>query len=157
MPPTLPPPGKAVTVRKVFSRETSVSTHVGATPDTVWALLTDAADMTRWNSTLVSFNGDLQPGGRIELVSTLAPKRTFKLKVKELDAPRRLVWGDAMGTRVYTLEPAAGGTHFTMREKIGGPVFPLFARMIPPFDEAFEQFAADLKREAERQSASAAG
>jgi len=36
-----------------------------------------------------------------------------------------------------------------MREKIGGPLFPLFAKMIPPFDDSFDQFAADLKEEAE--------
>ena len=36
-----------------------------------------------------------------------------------------------------------------MSEKIGGPVFPLFAKMIPPFDRSFEQFASDLKKEAE--------
>jgi hypothetical protein len=36
-----------------------------------------------------------------------------------------------------------------MSEKIGGPLFPLFARMIPPFDESFNQFAADLKKAAE--------
>jgi hypothetical protein len=32
---------------------------------------------------------------------------------------------------------------------MGGLLFPLFSRMIPPFDEAFEQFTADLKIEAE--------
>ena len=36
-----------------------------------------------------------------------------------------------------------------MSEKIGGPLFPLFARYIPSFDESFERFADDLKKEAE--------
>jgi hypothetical protein len=36
-----------------------------------------------------------------------------------------------------------------MTEKIGGPIFPLFARMIPSFDQSFEQYAKDLKKEAE--------
>ena len=36
-----------------------------------------------------------------------------------------------------------------MSEKIGGPIFPLFSKYIPSFDNAFEQFAADLKKEAE--------
>ena len=58
-----------------------------------------------------------------------------------------------MGTRIYTLTPnSENGTRFTMSEKIGGPIFPLFAKMIPPFDEAFEQFVADLKSEAEKQA-----
>ena len=36
-----------------------------------------------------------------------------------------------------------------MNEKIGGPLFPLFAKMIPSFDQSFEQFASDLKKESE--------
>jgi hypothetical protein len=36
-----------------------------------------------------------------------------------------------------------------MTEKIGGPLFPLFAGSIPSFDEVFERYAADLKKEAE--------
>jgi hypothetical protein len=36
-----------------------------------------------------------------------------------------------------------------MTEKIGGPLFPLFAGAIPSFDEVFERYAADLKKEAE--------
>ena len=36
-----------------------------------------------------------------------------------------------------------------MTEKIGGPLFPLVAKMIPSFDKSFEQFAIDLKKEAE--------
>jgi len=55
-----------------------------------------------------------------------------------------------MGTRVYSLASnQQGGTRFSMSEMIGGPLFPLFARMIPPFDESFNQFAADLKKAAE--------
>ena len=36
-----------------------------------------------------------------------------------------------------------------MTEKIGGLIFPLFANKIPSFDKTFEQFTADLKKEAE--------
>jgi len=142
--------GKATTTRKTFSRETSVSTTILAGPAIVWALLTHASDYPRWNSTVTSVKGDIREGGSIELKSTLDEKRTFKLKVKEFVPEKRLVWGDATGSRVYTLgKGTGGGLLFSMSEKIGGPLFPLFARYIPPFDESFEQFAADLKREAE--------
>lgn len=61
-----------------------------------------------------------------------------------------MVWGHAMGNKVYILKSIGNNlTNFTMVEKIGGPVFPLFAKMIPPFGEAFEQYAKDLKTEAE--------
>ena len=141
---------RATTIRKTFSRETSVQTTIFADPAIVWALLTHASDFPRWNSTVISVKGAIKEGGSIELKSTLDEKRTFKLKIKEFVPEKRLVWGDSQGSRVYTIDKGAGGdTHFTMSEKIGGPLFPLFASYIPPFDESFEQFVADLKKEAE--------
>ena len=142
--------GKATTTKKTFSRETSVSTTIDADPAIVWALLTHASDFPRWNSTITSIKGEIREGGTIELKSILDEKRTFKLKVKEFVPEQRLAWGDALGSRLYTLTRGDGGsTHFTMTEKIGGPLFPLFAGSIPSFDEVFERFAADLKKEAE--------
>lgn len=141
--------GKAVTSKSTFSRETSVSVNIEADAAIIWALLTNAADFPRWNSTVISISGKIQNGETIELKSTLDEKRTFKLKIKEFVPNQRLVWGDPMGSRVYSLEKAGKGTQFKMSEKIGGPLFPLFAGMIPSFDESFDKFAADLKKEAE--------
>ena len=141
--------GKAFTSKTMFSRETTVSLNIEADPSIVWALLTHASDFPRWNSTVVSLTGEIKEGETIELKSTLDEKRVFKLKVKEFVLEKRLVWGDAMGSRVYTLDKNVKGVLFVMSEKIGGPLFPLFAGMIPSFDESFEQFAADLKKEAE--------
>ncbi len=141
--------GKAVTSKTTFSRETSISVNIEADAAILWALLTNAADFPRWNSTVISISGKIQSGETIELKSTLDEKRTFKLKIKEFVPNQRLVWGDPMGSRVYSLEKAGKGTQFKMSEKIGGPLFPLFAGMVPSFDESFEKFAADLKKEAE--------
>lgn len=142
--------GKAVTTKETFSRTTAVSIDIQADRSIIWALLTNAGDFPRWNSTVISIEGAIAPGEKIKLKATLDPKREFKLKVKEFEADTRLVWGDAMGNRVYTLKSIGDNlTNFTMVEKIGGPLFPLFAKMIPPFDEAFEQYAKDLKNEAE--------
>jgi uncharacterized protein YndB with AHSA1/START domain len=142
--------GKAKTTKTTFSRETSVSTTIEADPAIVWALLTHASDFPRWNSTVTSIKGDIREGETIELKSTLDEKRTFKLKIREFVPDKRLVWGDSQGSRAYTIDPAnGGGVLFRMSEKIGGPLFPLFAGYIPPFDESFERFAADLKKEAE--------
>lgn len=142
--------GKAVTTKKIFGRETAVSIDVQADRSIIWALLTNANDFPRWNSTVISIDGTIALGKKIKLKAKLDPKREFKLKVKEFDADNRLVWGDAMGNRVYTLKSIGNNlTNFSMVEKIGGPLFPLFAKMIPPFDEVFEQYAKDLKNEAE--------
>jgi uncharacterized protein YndB with AHSA1/START domain len=142
--------GKAGTVKKTFSRETSVSIEIKADLSIVWSLLTDASGFPRWNSTIISIDGNIAPGEKINLRSTLDPKRTFKLKVKEFHRENKLVWGDAMGSRIYTLHKSGDRSIlFSMTEKIGGPLFPLFAKMIPSFDKSFEQFAVDLKKEAE--------
>lgn len=142
--------GKAFTSNTMFSRETSISVGIEAHPSIVWALLTHASDFPRWNSTVVFIKGEIKQGETIELKSTLDEKRTFKLKIKEFVPENRLVWGDAMGSRVYAIEKNSNGVSFTMSEKIGGPLFPLFAKMIPSFDESFEKFVADLKKEAEK-------
>ena len=141
--------GKATTVKKTFNRTTTISQLIDADASTIWSLLTNAPDFSRWNSTIVSIDGEIKPGGKIKLKSTLDPSRTFKLKVKEMIPDQKLVWGDAMGKRTYRLEQKGEDTLFTMSEKIGGLMFPLFANKIPSFDESFEQFTADLKKEAE--------
>ena len=89
--------GQAATIRKTFRRETSVSVSIQADPAIVWALLTNAADYPRWNSTVVSLKGEIKQGGNIELKSTLDEKRTFRLKVREFEPEKRLVWGDSTG------------------------------------------------------------
>lgn len=142
--------GKSVTTKKTFSRETAVSIDIQSDKSIIWALLTNASDFPRWNSTVISIEGTIAQGEKIKLKAKLDPKREFKLKVKEFDADNRLVWGDAMGNRIYTLKSIGNNlTNFSMTEKIGGPLFPLFAKMIPSFDQVFEQYAKDLKNEAE--------
>lgn len=142
--------GKATTIKKTFSRETSISELINAKASIIWTLLTTANDIARWNSTVISIEGDIKVGERIKLKSTLDPKRIFKLKVKEMIPEQKLSWGDSMGTRTYSLAKESNDkVRFTMTEKIGGMMFPLFASKIPSFDESFEKFTADLKKEAE--------
>ena len=96
--------------------------------------------------------GGALPFGSLTQMGTIRLGKRFEYrnpKIKEFVPEKRLVWGDAMGNRVFSLEKTGSGVRFTMSEKIGGPLFPLFAGMIPSFDESFERFASDLKREAE--------
>lgn len=140
----------ARTTRRFFSRETEVEVDIRATAAEIWAVLVDGASWADWTPTIVRLEGAIAPGGRVRLRSSLDPKREFALTIREFVPNERLTWGDAMGQRTYALTPLRGaGVRFRMQEKIGGPFFPLFARMIPSFDESFDRFAADLKRRAE--------
>lgn len=142
--------GQAETKKKALSRTTTVRTEIRSDISIIWALLTNGPDLPRWNSTITQLEGDIQLGSKIKLRSILDDKRVFKLKIKELVPEKKLVWGDGKGNRVYTLtEQPNGLILFEMTEKIGGLMFPMYAKFIPSFDQVFEQFASDLKREAE--------
>lgn len=130
---------------------------INAPPEKIWALLTDASSYRDWNPTIVSLDGTIAAGETIKLISTLNPKRTFSLKVTELQPPSRMVWADGMplglfrGERTYTLTPQAdASTSFAMREAYSGPLAPLITRAIPDMTASFEQFADGLKAAAER-------
>ena len=141
--------GVASTTRTMFSRSTRIAQHIDAGAATVWRLLTTAAEYPRWNSTVVSLDGQIALGSKIKLVSTLDPSRMFSLKVKEFQPNARLTFGNAMFTRTCSLSDETGGTRVVIMERIGGPLYPFVARRIPPLEDNFERFTADLKRAAE--------
>ena len=142
--------GIASTTKKTFSRETSIKIEIKSNLSIVWMLLTNASDFSRWNSTITSIEGEISKGKKIRLKSTLDEKRIFKLKIKEFETEKRMVWGDGKGNRIYSISKNIDNTiTFSMTEKIGGLMFPMYAKYIPPFDESFEQFGSDLRKEAE--------
>ncbi|WP_137845802.1 SRPBCC domain-containing protein [Microbacterium sp. 2FI] len=141
--------GVASTTRTMFSQSTRIAQQIDADAATVWRLLTTAAEYPRWNSTVVSLGGQIALGSTIKLVSTLDQSRTFSLKVKEFEPNARLTFASAMLRRTCSLSGEAGGTRVEIVERIGGPFYPFVARMIPPLEDNFERFTADLKRAAE--------
>ncbi|MFO1078899.1 MAG: SRPBCC domain-containing protein [Planctomycetota bacterium] len=137
-----------------FRRSVSVDLGIKASPERLWALLTNAADIPRWNSTVSSIEGTVAPGARLKIKVPISP-RTFAVQVDTFEPGRRLVWSDGnavfRGVRTYALTPQAGGlTLFHMEEVFTGFMLPLIARSLPDFKPVFERYAADLKREAER-------
>jgi len=142
--------GCAKTIKKPFSRTTSISISIDSDLSIIWTLLTNASDYPRWNSTIISLEGKIEPGEKIKLRSTLDERRTFKLKITNMIPEKTMAWQGNSGERIYSLdEDENGRVKFSMTEKIGGLIFPLYAGYIPPFNEAFEKFAEDLKKEAE--------
>jgi hypothetical protein len=97
------PTAKATKTSRTFRLECATTINVRATPERIWALLTNAADFPRWNST----------------VTRIAPNPD-------------------------------GSTTFSMVEVLSGVMLPMIKGSLPDFGPAFETYAADLKREAER-------
>lgn len=133
---------------------TAAAILIHAAPETVWSVLTDASQYTRWNSTIVSIDGTIAAGEKLAVVSTVDPARTFKLKVTVWEPPSRMVWsaGNFMfkGTRTYTVTPQGDGqVEFRMEEVFTGLMSGPISRSIPDLQPSFDQFAADLKVAAE--------
>ena len=151
----IPINGRANKTKSAFRMEYSAGVNVKAGPDRVWSLMTNAADFPRWNSTVKSIEGKIALGQTIKLSAAISPDRVFNLNVIEFVPEKRMVWsdGNAMfkGVRTYTLSPKAdGSTDFTMSEVYTGLMLPMIASSLPDFRLPFEQYLADLKREAER-------
>ncbi|HEU5474033.1 MAG TPA: SRPBCC domain-containing protein [Actinophytocola sp.] len=134
----------------------AVRRTINASPDKVWAVLTDAAGYPEWNTAVVSLRGRIALGEKVKLVSVVDPKRTFTLKVAELDRPHRMVWASGMpfglfkGVRTYELRPNGNdGTEFAMAEEFSGPLAPMITKAIPDLTESFEQWADGLKQASE--------
>ncbi len=140
-----------------FRMEVKIAINIHAPPERVWALLTNAEDFPRWNSTVKSIKGPIAPGQKLELKVPVS-ERTFTPKVTELVPLTRMVWSDGMapmfkGERTYTLARRPDGTtDFEMVEVFSGMMLPMIKGSLPDFGPIFEQYARDLKNEAERSS-----
>ena len=146
--------GTATEEKRAFRQAVSVAIGIKAKPEKIWALLTNAADVPRWNSTVTQIEGRIAPGEQLKLKVPIS-NRTFKVKVDTFEPHARLVWSDGSpvfrGVRTYTLAPNPdGSTTFAMEEVFTGFMLPLIARSLPDFKPVFERYAADLKKEAER-------
>jgi hypothetical protein len=149
--------GRVQKMKRAFRMEYSIGINIRAKPVRIWSLLTNAKGFPGWNTTVKSIEGRIAAGETIQLVAAIAPDRIFRLNIVEFAPEKKMVWieGNAMfkGVRTYTLNPEADGTtSFTMSEVYTGLMLPMIAGSLPDFSPVFEQYASDLKREAEKQS-----
>jgi hypothetical protein len=145
----------ATKTRTTFRMECAVRCTIDAPAERIWALLTNAADFPRWNSTVTAIEGTIALGQKLKLTVPTAPGRTFTPRVTTFDPAQTMVWSDGMapmfkGVRTFTLTPGTGGsTEFAMSEVFSGIMLPMIAPSLPDFGPPFEAYAEDLKREAE--------
>ncbi len=137
-------------------REYRVTTTIEASPETIWAILTNAAGYPEWDPGVERIEGQIAPGEKITAFTKLSPGRAFPVKVTEFVPGRKMTWTGGMplglfkGERTFSLTPQSNGTTiFTVHELFSGPLLPLFGRTIPDLTPTFEQFAAGLKNRAE--------
>jgi hypothetical protein len=129
---------------------------IDASPDTIWAILTDAPAYAAWDSGVERIEGTIAPGETIKVHSQASPGRAFPVKVTDYKPAHSMTWSGGMplglfrGVRTFTLAPQDGGrTRFHMREEYTGPLLPMIWRTMPDLGPSFEQFARGLKARAE--------
>jgi hypothetical protein len=130
---------------------------IAASPGTVWAILTDAPSYSRWDSGVERVEGRIARGEKIRVFSKISPGRAFPVTVTRLIPEHTMVWSGGMplglfrSVWTFTLSPhRTDAISFTMREEYTGVLLSLIWRSMPDLGPSFAQFAAGLKREAER-------
>lgn len=153
--------GEAVALEGKRYLETRVGITIDAPPEVVWEILTTAEGFTDWNSTLISLEGNIENGGTVKLVPKTDPDRTYELEVSAFEPTERMVWEDGgaafRGVRTYSLTAVGDGTEFRMGEVMTGSMMGMIAPKLPDFRPSFEQYALDLKTEAESRAGAAEG
>lgn len=130
---------------------------IHASPDAIWAILTDGAAYPAWDSGVERVEGRIAEGETISVFSKASPGRAFPARVTDVVPGRSMRWSGGMplglfrGVRTFTIAPGEGGvTTFTMREEYTGPLLPLIWRSMPDLQPSFDQFARGLRARAER-------
>lgn len=147
---------KATQSRSALRISCQITCNISAPPARIWALLTNAEEFPRWNSTVTSLKGLIRQGEKLSLTVPAAPGRTFTPRVTKLEPESSMEWSDGMapmfrGVRTFTLSPKPdGSTDFSMVEVFSGLMLPMIKGSLPDFGPSFEAYAADLKNEAER-------
>lgn len=137
-----------------FTLRYAVRASIAASPQAIWARLTDAGGFSRWNSTVESIEGTIAPGQKLKIRVPAAPGRVFTPRVVEFVPEQRMTWRDGFapmfqGTRTYTLTSRGETTEFEMVEEFRGLMLPMIRSSLPDFRPIFDRYVADLKRACE--------
>jgi hypothetical protein len=109
-----------------MSMDVTSSTVIPRPVADVWAYLVDPANDVTWTSGLLEARplteGGLRPGARVERVSKFLGRRmTYTIDVIEVDEGRSIRMKTSAGPFpievTYLLEPADGGTRFSIRNQ----------------------------------------
>jgi hypothetical protein len=135
------------------------STDIDASPEAVWAVLSDLPSYPSWNPFIREASGQLAAGERLDL--TMQPEggraMRFRPTVLEAEPGRELRWRGRLmapgvfdGEHRFAIEPTAGGSRLVQEERFTGILVPLLAkglrkRTLP----AFEQMNEAVKERAE--------
>jgi uncharacterized protein YndB with AHSA1/START domain len=134
----------------------NASITINAPVETVWKILTDAAGYPRWDLSMDHIEGNLALGETVKFLTKLSAQ-AFPVKVTAFEPNRKMVLTGGMPLGLFKSERTHsltadkdGTTTFHTGEIFSGLLLPVFGRNIPDLTENFRNFAAALKKEAEK-------
>lgn len=141
--------------------------HIDASPEQVWATLTDFESFPRWNPFIRRATGRIVPGGKIKIQLRIYGRTLMPLSptVIMVEPPNELRWLAKNGPsgvfdveRFFIIEPAPeGGVTFRQGEDCSGFMAPFFlalgleSRIL----RGYERLNRALKKRSERLAAAA--
>ena len=134
----------------------SASIVIRASVEKVWGILNDANNYPTWDLSMDHIEGKLALGETVKFFTKLSAQ-AFPVKVTAFESNRKMVLTGGMplglfkSERTHTLTANKDGTMtFHTEEIFSGLLLPVFGKNIPDLTENFKNFAAALKKQAEK-------
>jgi hypothetical protein len=140
-------------------KEFTSTASIRATPEAVWAILTDGPGYADWNPEINRIDGRIALGEKIKAHVVLhgGVIRPVSVRVTALEPLRRMVWTGGLplglftGRRTFSLTPRDGGiVEFTMNVHFSGPLSRMIAKFLGDRQPDIDALASGLKTWAER-------
>ena len=127
---------------------------INARVSTVWEVITDAGNLTVWESGITAVDGELRDGGTIRIKTTDAGERSLRLRVQQkrgevMTWTSGLPLGLLTRIRTFTLSPRAGLTHLTVEEEVSGPLATLVRKTSPNTARTLDDYVHAVTNRAE--------
>jgi hypothetical protein len=144
-------------------RELRSEIEIDASPERVWAVVTEFAAYPEWNPFIRRISGELREGAKLEVQIQPPGARatTFKPTVRAVETNRELRWlgrllvpGILDGEHSLLIEPREGGrSRFVQRERFSGFLVGFVKGTLAKTEGGFEQMNGALKARVEQPSA----
>ena len=146
--------------------EVLTTIEIAATPENVWAVLTDLASYPDWHPMYLGVTGQLAAGSTLTITTThpaTGRTMTAKVRVRTADPSTELQWvskplGVTISKRTFRLSPTAGGTSLMQAgtyRGLGGGRGRAMTKVIGRIQDTFVAINEAIKLQAEaRQRAS---
>ena len=135
----------------------SAAIEIAASPEHVWAVLSDLASYPQWHPVFTEASGQLTAGNRISLTSTrqeTGRSMTAKVKVLTAEPATELRWvssvlGFMTSERSFTLSRTSGGTLLVQTGTYRGYFARFPPKTISRIQASFEAINEAIKQQAE--------